>query len=406
MHAMAGRHVLVGVTGGIAAYKTPDLVRRLRDAGAEVRVAMTEGARAFVQPLTFQAVSGQPVHHDLLDADAEAAMGHIELARWADAILIAPASADFIARLSHGMADDLLATLCLATDAPIWLAPAMNRLMWANPATQANAAVLRDRGIRLLGPGEGDQACGELGAGRMLEPAELLAALDEPASGELAGCHVLITAGPTREPLDPVRYLTNRSSGRMGFAIAAAARARGARVTLVAGPSQEPTPAGVERIDVETAAAMREAVMARRSDATIVIAAAAVSDYRPADPTAEKIKKDTQTTSLALERNPDILAEVAAQDGDRPALVVGFAAETQDLVANARDKLQRKGADIIAANWVGRPDSGFDSTTNALELVTPTATTSLPATDKATLADQLMARITEHYHAQASTARP
>ena len=406
MHAVAGRHVLVGVTGGIAAYKTPDLVRRLRAAGAEVRVVMTEGARAFVQPLTFQAVSGQPVHHDLLDADAEAAMGHIELARWADEILIAPASADFMARLAHGFADDLLATLCLATDARIWLAPAMNRLMWANAATRANADLLRERGMRLLGPGEGDQACGELGAGRMLEPPDLVAALDEPMRTDLAGRHVLVTAGPTREPIDPVRYLTNRSSGRMGFAIAAAARARGARVTLVAGPSQEPTPGGIERIDVETAAAMREAVMARRDDTDIVIAAAAVSDYRPSDPATNKIKKEADTLSLALERNPDILAEVGANDEGRPTLVVGFAAETQDLIANARDKLQRKGADMIAANWVGRPDSGFDSSINALELVTGDATISLPATDKTALADQLMARITEQFHAQASTTSP
>jgi len=404
MHASAGRNVLVGVTGGIAAYKSPELVRRLRDSGANVRVAMTQGARAFVQPLTFQAVSGQPVHHDLLDTEAEAAMGHIELARWADDIIIAPASADFMARLAHGLADDLLATLCLATDAQIWLAPAMNRLMWANPATRANTALLRERGLRMLGPGEGDQACGELGAGRMLEPHELVTALDEPVDGRLAGCHVLITAGPTREPLDPVRYLTNRSSGRMGFAIAEAARALGAEVTLIAGPSSEATPAGISRIDVETAAEMHEAVMTRRPSVDILIAAAAVADYRPSEPAGEKIKKAGQHASLALTQNPDILADAARGDDDRPRLVVGFAAETQDLITNARDKLRRKGADLMAANWVGDPDAGLDSAVNALELISAADQVSLPSSPKPRLAQQLMDHISERYHA--ATANP
>ena len=401
MHATAGRNVLIGVSGGIAAYKTPDVVRRLRDQGANVRVAMTAGARAFVQPLTFQAVSGQPVHHDLLDTEAEAAMGHIELARWADEILIAPASADFMARLAHGLADDLLTTLCLASDARIWLAPAMNRLMWANEATQANARILRERGFQILGPGEGDQACGELGAGRMLEPAELVTALDDTPAGDLSGCQVLITAGPTREPIDPVRYITNRSSGRMGFAIATAARERGARVTLIAGPSALPTPQGVDRIDVETAMEMHDAVMAHRSLADIVVATAAVADYRPAETAAMKLKKEESTGNLTLTRNPDILTALASADSQRPRLVVGFAAETNDLVANARDKLARKNADLIAANRVGEPNSGFDSTVNALELISAQTTVTLPAADKSALARDLMAHIAEQYYATA-----
>ncbi len=283
MSAQVPFKVLLGVTGGIAAYKSAELVRRLREQGAEVQVVMTEGARQFVGPLTFQALSGRPVRSDLWDASAEAAMGHIELARWADRVLIAPASADFLARLAHGHASDLLSTLCLATDAPISVAPAMNRLMWANAATQSNVATLRSRGVTIIGPAEGEQACGETGAGRMAEPADILAALlpREAGAGALAGRKVLITAGPTRERIDPVRFITNRSSGKMGYAVAEAARAAGAEVVIVSGPVNVPTPAGVKRVDVETAEQMMDAVRAELPGTDIFIAAAAVSDYRP-----------------------------------------------------------------------------------------------------------------------------
>ncbi|MCS4503014.1 bifunctional phosphopantothenoylcysteine decarboxylase/phosphopantothenate--cysteine ligase CoaBC [Arhodomonas aquaeolei] len=398
MPQLTGCRVLLGVTGGIAAYKAPDLVRRLRETGADVRVVLTAGARAFVQPLTFQAVSGRPVHHDLLDPDAEAAMGHIELARWADQVLIAPASADFMARLAHGLADDLLATLCLATDAPISLAPAMNRLMWANAATRANREVLEARGVRLIGPGEGSQACGETGAGRMLEPEAIVAAL-AVGDGPLTGERVLITAGPTREAIDPVRYISNRSSGRMGFALAAAAAARGAAVTVVAGPCAEPTPPGVERIDVETAQQMHEAVMARAGTTGIFIAAAAVADYRVAEAATQKIKKrgGGDGLTLSLVRNPDILADVAARDTARP-FVVGFAAETETLHEHAEAKRRDKGADMIAANWVGRQGSGFDSERNALEVLWEGGHTSLSDAPKADLANALMDLIIERYH--------
>ncbi|WP_435103389.1 bifunctional phosphopantothenoylcysteine decarboxylase/phosphopantothenate--cysteine ligase CoaBC [Arhodomonas sp. AD133] len=401
MPKLAGCHILLGVTGGIAAYKSPDLVRRLRDAGAEVRVALTAAAMEFVRPLTFQAVSGNPVHHDLLDPNAEAAMGHIELARWADHILVAPASADFMARLTHGFADDLLATLCLASDAPITLAPAMNRLMWANPATRANRATLAERGVRFIGPGEGDQACGETGAGRMSEPSDIVAALAGSGDDRLAGQRILITAGPTREAIDPVRYLSNRSTGAMGFAIAAAAAARGGEVTVVAGPCPAATPAGVTRIDVETAVEMHEAVIARAGDSDLFIAAAAVADYRAAEAAPEKLKKrdDEGGLTLTLVRNPDILREVAALRSRRP-FVVGFAAETERLAEHARDKRRRKGADLIAANWVGRPDSGFESERNALEVFWEDGHTSLASAPKRELADALMELITEQYHAK------
>src|SRR5690606_33172158 len=309
----------LGVTGGIAAYKSADLTRRLQDVGAEVRVVMTPAATQFVAPLTFQALSGNPVHLDLLDLAAEAAMGHIELARWADLVLVAPASADFMARLAHGLADDLLTTLCLATDAPIVLAPAMNRLMWRNPATRDNVALLQRRGIRLLGPTAGSQACGEVGEGRMLEPLEIVQALSEEGAGQgrLAGRTVLVTAGPTYEAIDPVRFIGNRSSGRMGYAVAAAARRAGARVLLVSGPSQQSTPPGVERIDVTSAAEMYRAVMDRLGEIDIFIGAAAVADYRPAQAANAKIKKDAETLTLALERTEDILQAVARSEERR-----------------------------------------------------------------------------------------
>ena len=367
MSTLQHRRIVLGVSGGIAAYKAPDLVRRLRERGAEVQVVMTAGAQRFVTPTTFQAVAGREVRAELWDPAAEAAMGHIELARWADLIFLAPATADLIARLASGRADDLLATLVLATDAKVALAPAMNRLMWAHPATQANIAILRHRGVEVLGPGRGEQACGETGDGRMLEPLEIVSGVERllPAaeSTVLAGKHVLITAGPTRERLDPVRYISNRSSGKMGFALADAARAAGAEVTLVAGPVNLPTPTGVKRIDVESAAQMHAAVEAAVGLADVFIATAAVADYRPAVVAERKIKKSGERVEIVLERTPDILASVAAR-AQRP-FVVGFAAETHDVETYARGKLESKNLDLIAANEVG-DDKAFDRDDNSL----------------------------------------
>lgn len=396
MGALQGQRVLLGVTGGIAAYKSPDLVRRLREAGAEVRVVMTAGAMEFVRPLTFQAVSGEPVHHDLLDPAAEAAMGHIELARWADRVLVAPASANFMARLAHGLADDLLTTLCLATEAPITLAPAMNRVMWANAATRANRGLLEARGVVMIGPGSGDQACGEVGEGRMLDVPDIVAALDGPLPGPLRGRRVLITVGPTREAVDPVRFISNRSSGRMGFAVAAAARRLGAEVTAVTGPCDLATPPGVERVDVETAEQMYEAVMARAAGCDIFIGAAAVADYRPAEPPRAKIKKDEDTLTLSLVKNPDILQSVAALPS--APFTVGFAAETDDLHEHAEAKRRRKALDMIAANWVGRPEGGFERTENALEVLWAGGGRSLGMQSKAALAEALMELVAERYN--------
>jgi len=394
------KRVLLGVSGGIAAYKSPDLVRRLRERGYEVRVVMTRGAANFITPLSLQAVSGQPVHTTLLDEQAEAAMGHIELARWADVVLVAPATADVIARLAHGLADDLLTTLCLATDAPIVLAPAMNGRMWAAAATRANVETLQSRGVRMLGPGSGDQACGEIGEGRMLEPAELAAQLDArvPMAGreqELAGLGVLITAGPTREAIDPVRYISNHSSGKMGYAVAAAARAAGASVILVSGPSDLPGPPGVERIRVESADEMRDAVLSRVEGCDIFIAAAAVADYRPAFRAEQKIKKKESDLEIALVRNTDILAEVAA--GDHPPFTVGFAAETERLEAHAREKLARKGLDMIAANPVGGENIGFGVDTNTLRVFWKDGETDLGEATKTDLAARLVALVSGRF---------
>ena len=393
---LSGKRVLLGVTAGIAAYKSADLVRRLGEAGAEVQVAMTPGATAFVGPLTMQAVSGRPVRTDLLDPDAEAGMGHIELARWPDLILVAPATADFLARLSHGLADDLLTTLCLATDRPILLAPAMNRLMWANVATQENVATLQRRGQRLLGPAQGDQACGEVGLGRMLEPTELVQAVVDalrPAvDGALAGKSVLVTAGPTREPIDPVRYVSNRSSGRMGYAVAAAAAAAGARVVLVSGPSGLQTPAGVQRVDVETAREMHQAVMARVSEADVFIATAAVADYRAAHAAQSKIKKNAEQLTLELVRNPDILADVASLQS--PPFTVGFAAETDNVLAYASAKRVAKRIDLIAANEVGR-GRAFDQEDNELHVLWEGGGRSLGRASKTRLAQALVALVAE-----------
>ena len=397
---MQGKRILLGVTGGIAAYKSPDLVRRLRERGAEVQVVMTAAAREFVTPTTFQAVSGRTVRTDLWDAAAEAAMGHIELARWADAVLVAPASADFLARLATGRADDLLATLCLATEAPIAVAPAMNHVMWANAATRANVAQLAARGVLVLGPAAGDQACGEEGVGRMVEPLELaeqLAAL-LPVSGELAGRRVLITAGPTRERIDPVRFISNRSSGKMGFAVAQAARAAGAEVVLVSGPVSLPTPPGVRRIDVESAADMLGAVLSELAGTHVFISTAAVADYRPVRAAQHKIKKSSDTLEVSMERTPDVLATVAALP-KRP-FVVGFAAETEAVEQNARTKLMKKNLDMIAANEVG-DDKAFDSEENQLLVLARGARYELGRAGKLALARGLVALIARELAARA-----
>ena len=391
----APRRILLGITGGIAAYKAADLVRRLRERGAEVQVVMTEAATRFVTPLTFQALSGRPVRTGLWDEAAEAAMGHIELARWADLVLVAPASADFLARLAAGRADDLLATLCLATEAPVWVAPAMNRLMWANAATRANVATLAGRGVRLLGPDSGSQACGETGPGRMLEPADLVEAVHAAAAaGVLAGLHLVISAGPTREPLDPVRFISNRSSGKMGFAVAAAAREAGARVTLVSGPVSLPTPPGVRRVDVETAAQMYDAVHAAIGDADIYVGAAAVADYTPACCEPQKIKKTSDCLELSLHKAPDILASVSALA--RRPFTVGFAAETNDVEKHALAKLTRKHLDLIAANEVGT-DRAFDREDNALLLLWPGGRRQLELKSKADLAREFVALVADRY---------
>jgi phosphopantothenoylcysteine decarboxylase/phosphopantothenate--cysteine ligase len=384
--------VLLGVTGGIAAYKSPDLVRRLIERGAEVQVVMTAAAQRFVSPMTFQAVSGRPTRSDLWDNTAEAAMGHIELARWAQIVLIAPASADFLARLAGGRADDLLCTLCVATEAPIMLAPAMNRVMWANKATQANVETLIARGIRILGPASGNQACGEVGAGRMWEPIQLSEAVLAPPvnAGILAGLNVLITAGPTRERLDPVRYLTNRSSGKMGFAVAEAAREAGAHVTVVSGPVQLQTPTGVTRINVESARDMYAAVHRQVGDADIFIAAAAVADFQPVTVAKQKIKKQGGSVKLELEPAPDIIKSVA--DMAKRPFVVGFAAETNDVEDNARIKLKRKKLDMIAANEVG-DGIAFDCEDNALTVIWPGGKMDVARGPKIDVARELIALI-------------
>ena len=382
-------HCLLGVSGGIAAYKSADLVRRLREAGAEVQVVLTENAARFVTAQTFQAVSGRPVRMSLWDESAEAAMGHIELARWADAILVAPASADLIARLAQGQANDLLSTLCLASDAPLLLAPAMNRVMWAKPATQANIALLQSRGATVLGPGSGDQACGETGAGRMWEPLQLVAALAErrAAAQVLAGRRVLVNAGPTFEDIDPVRFIGNRSSGRMGFAIAEAAVAAGADVTLVAGPVDLATPRGVRRVDVRSARDMHAAVLAALP-ADVFIATAAVADYRVEAPAPQKIKRSSEALTLQLVPNPDIVADIATH-AQRPALVVAFAAETEHVVENARGKLARKRVDLVCANRVGA-DCGFERADNALDVVAADGEWHWPQAPKTELARRLV----------------
>ena len=401
---MKGKRILLGVTGGIAAYKSADLVRRLIEHGAEVQVVMTAAARKFVTPMTFQALSGRPVRSSLWDPTAEAAMGHIELARWAQLLLIAPASADFLARLAHGLADDLLSTLALASAAPIAVAPAMNQLMWRNAATQANLDLLQQRGVRVLGPGVGNQACGENGPGRMLEPLELLGLISPLLSqgGVLHGRRVLITAGPTRECIDPVRFVSNRSSGKMGFAIAQTMQEAGAEVVLVSGPVALATPPGVRRIDVESCEQMYASVQRELPGTAIFVGTAAVADYRPICYSEQKIKKTSETMELELTRTVDILAQVSAST-PRP-FVVGFAAETHAVEQHARAKLLAKNLDLVAANEVG-PDKAFDSDENALLVLWRGGRIEMPSASKQELAHALTALIIERYGEQLELER-
>jgi len=406
---LQGQKLLLCVGGGIAAYKSLELVRRLRDAGAQVQVAMTAGAQQFVTPLSFQALSGQPTRTTLWDSAAEQAMGHIELARWADRVIVAPATADLLARLANGHADDLVTTLCLATTAPLTVCPAMNHRMWLHPATQANIGLLRERGAQVIGPEDGPLAEGESGPGRLTEPHAIVAALaalnataaaaPEGPSAELQGLRVLISAGPTYEDIDPVRYVGNRSSGKMGYALAAAAARLGAQVVLVSGPVQLATPAGVQRIDVRSAAQMREAVLGALP-ADIYIGAAAVSDYTPRQIAPQKLKKtaDTQALTLELVRTPDILAEVAAQT-QALKLVVGFAAETHDVEKYARGKLVDKRLDLVIANQVGIATGGFESDENAATAYWQGGEQVFPGTSKSRLAEQLLSLIAERLHA-------
>jgi phosphopantothenoylcysteine decarboxylase/phosphopantothenate--cysteine ligase len=389
---LTNKKVLLGIGGGIAAYKSADLIRRLKERGADVRVIMTQSAMAFITPLTIQALSGNPVASDLLDPAAEAAMGHIELARWAEVVLIAPATANIIARINAGMANDLLTTTCLATSAPVIVCPAMNQQMYQNIATQENMANLVRKGLIIWHPASGSQACGEVGPGRMQEPvvmAEQLVQFFGPKT--LQGHQLLITAGPTREAIDPVRYISNHSSGKMGFALAQAAAEMGASVTLVSGPVNLATPAGVTRINVDSAQQMLNAVMEQVEQHDIFIGCAAVADYRIADIAEQKIKKSADKMQLALVRNPDILATVA-EHTPRP-FTVGFAAETNDVEQYARGKLQRKKLDMIAANDVSIQGLGFNADSNALQVFWQHGSQQLPATDKLTLARQLLSLI-------------
>ncbi|MEN9500863.1 MAG: bifunctional phosphopantothenoylcysteine decarboxylase/phosphopantothenate--cysteine ligase CoaBC [Pseudomonadota bacterium] len=408
MSFLLGKNILLGISGGIAAYKSAEFVRLLSKKGAKVRVCMTASAQQFITPLTMQALSGNQVHTELLDPQAELGMGHIELARWADAIVIAPATANTLAKLTYGLADDLLTTVCLASNAPLAVAPAMNQQMWHNAATQQNVRTLQQRGVHILGPAAGEQACGDVGFGRMLEPADLLTATENlfaPALPQtLAGKQVLITAGPTREAIDPVRFISNRSSGKMGYAVAQAAAELGAKVTLVSGHVALDCPAGVERINVESAADMLNATLTHAPNADIFIATAAVADYTPAAIADRKIKKTSDTFVLEMQRTTDILATVAKHFPQ--VFTVGFAAETHDLMTYARSKLERKGLDMIAANSV---DGGkaFDQATNALEVVWKDGHYSLPEMSKQQLAHELLTLIATRYQttAKAQTTR-
>ena len=394
--SLVNQRVLLGVSGSIAAYKAAELVRRLKEAGADVRVVLSQGGAEFVTPLTFQALSGNPVHTDLLDVDAEAAMGHLELARWADVVLVAPASANCISRFAQGRADDLLSAICLATESPVAIAPAMNHQMWVNAATQKNLKTLNERNVFQFGPAEGNQACGETGPGRMLEVDDLVlrtAGLFE--TGSLAGLTVMVTAGPTQEAIDPVRYLSNRSSGKMGYAIAQAAAEAGAKTVLVSGPTSLLTPPCVERVDVKTAQQMRDTVMDNIDDCSIFISTAAVADYRVDEPASQKIKKQQEALTLRLVRNPDVLSEVAALKNG--PFTVGFAAETENLETHAREKLKNKKLDMIAANSVAE-GKAFDQDENELLVLTHSEQHQLPKTDKEKLARQLIRIIAAGYY--------
>jgi phosphopantothenoylcysteine decarboxylase/phosphopantothenate--cysteine ligase len=396
MSSLSNKRILLGVTGGIAAYKSADLVRRLQDAGASVQVVMTTAAQEFITPLTMQALSGNPVHTTLLDPAAEAGMGHIQLARWADLILIAPASADFIARLVQGQGDDLLTTLCLATPAPIAVAPAMNQGMWRNASTQANVEVLKQRKVHIFGPAAGEQACGDIGPGRMLETLELIdAAAGLFISGSLAGKKVVITAGPTREAIDPVRYISNHSSGKMGYALAQAAAEAGAHTVLISGPTQLIAPDRVEFIPVTTAEEMLATSLRQTKGCDVFIAAAAVADYRPAQIAAHKIKKTAEAETMLLElvKNPDIVATIAALE--RKPFTVGFAAESENLIAYAQQKLTRKNLDLIIANNIADIGIGFNSDDNAVTLIDKAQQQELTQRSKQQLARDLIAIIAQ-----------
>lgn len=395
---LQNKRILLGVTGGIAAYKAAEIIRRLRERGAEVRVVMTDAAKEFITPLTLQAVSGHIVANSMFDPQAEAGMGHIELAKWADLVLVAPATANVISRLTTGMGDELLTTLCLASPAPLAIAPAMNMQMYLHAATQSNLKVLAERGVHIWGPGVGSQACGDVGPGRMLDPMDIVEEVTkflQPAPQ--TDFSFLITAGPTREAIDPVRYISNHSSGKMGFALAEAAAAIGAKVTLVAGPVNLPTPKGVKRIDVESALEMQSAVEAEVAQHPIFIGCAAVADYRMAEVAPQKMKKaeGQEGLSLQLIKNPDIIAGVAART-DKP-FVVGFAAETQDVARYALDKLQRKGMDMIAANDVSRAGQGFNADQNALTVFWADGQQELPLASKQQVAQQLISLIIKRY---------
>ena len=401
-------NVVLGITGGIAAYKAPDLVRRLRERGAEVQIVMTSSAEEFVTRTALQAVSGKPIRSNLWDKEAEAAMSHIELARWADMVLIAPATAEVMARIVSGGAPDLLTTICLATEAPIALAPAMNHVMWSNPATQSNREVLEDRGIHIIGPGVGSQACGETGAGRMLKTDLIAATVFNLTGGKgeglLEGRTVVVTAGPTREVIDPVRYITNRSSGKMGYAIASAAAAQGAAVILVSGPVNVSEPPGIDVVNVESAEEMYAATHEAIGDADIFIAAAAVADYRPTNILQQKIKKNNEGMNLELVRCPDILASVAALDS--PPFTMGFAAETENVIEYARGKLEKKNLDMIVANRVGR-DCGFDHDDNTATALWRDGEKAFPKSSKVDLARKLIELAAEHFYAvNASETQP
>ncbi|WNO09313.1 bifunctional phosphopantothenoylcysteine decarboxylase/phosphopantothenate--cysteine ligase CoaBC [Teredinibacter sp. KSP-S5-2] len=395
MSSLTNKNVLLGVTGGIAAYKSAELIRRLSELGADVRVVMTRAAQEFITPLTMQALSGNPVHTDLLDVAAEAAMGHIQLARWADIIIIAPCTADFIAKLATGEGSDLLSTVCLAAKSDLAIAPAMNQAMWGHQATQANLAQLIDRGVKVWGPASGEQACGDVGLGRMLEPSEIASCAEACFdSGVLAGKKVVLTAGPTREAIDPVRYISNHSSGKMGYALARAAAEAGAQTILISGPTNLPPPADVEFIAVESAEQMNAAVMARIENAQVFIGAAAVADYRPVQCAAAKLKKTaSETMSIELTKNPDIIAGVA--ETNQVACVIGFAAETDNLLEYARAKRVNKKLDMVIANDVSQPGIGFNSDNNNVTVIDANGETEIAGLSKYQLAKQLIQLIAQ-----------